>query len=957
MDSQSAQRFLGGVRERLKNELRTDQVSRLMYSTDASLYQMVPIGVAFPRDEEDVVHIVRLAAEERIPVLARGAGTSLAGQTVTSGLVLDFSRHMRRILRVDPEKRRVRVEPGVVLDELNHRLALQSLFFAPDVATANRATLGGMAGNNSAGVRSIRYGKTVDHVVGTRVVLVPGECFEFGQLEPDELTWLLRGSDRQAELYRLVRDLAQQLAPEIERRYPKVLRRVSGYNLDEFTDSSRFNMSKLLVGSEGTLGMVTELELNLEPLPAVRALAVLHFSDLLSALRAVPAILAHQPTAVELIDDQALELASHHPPMARLCRSFVRGTPKALLIVEFSGELMTATADAVEDLSVDPALSGSVYHVEKILSAEGQEAVWEVRKNTDAILNRVRDDYKPQPFIEDSCVPVEHLADYIAEVEELGRKVSRRLAVFAHVSVGVVHVRPFLNLRREEDVRILQALSEEVFQLVVKYGGSWSGEHGDGLARSYKLPEFFGPDLYDAFRSIKRLFDPAGVMNPGKIIDAPPPTDHLRIHPGYRTTVPETGYRFREEKGFDRAVELCTGVGQCRKTLSGVMCPSYMATRDEEASTRGRANALRAALAGQLGELGLAEPRLYEVLDLCLECKSCKAECPSSVDMARLKAEFLHQYYRHHSRPPAKRLVAKLPQFAAWMSPVARLVNPLASFGPVQRSVQRILRFDPRRPLPVPAAPRWTRRAARIPRLTSGARRRVVLFADTFTEYFDPTPGTAAAELLESLGWDVRVLRPGCCGRPAISSGDLEAARRQGNELLQAFRQLEGPIVVLEPSCYATIKDDYRDLLDDEDLLNNVLPRVLSLEEFLLLPETAEEVRTKLTAKWPSVLLHGHCQQRSVIGIEPTQSALSLVGRLEIRTVPAGCCGMAGVFGYEEGHYEISRAIAGRTLLPALEATPPEIPVVVSGFSCRTQVLHLTGRKALHPAEFLCQCR
>lgn len=949
MQQADSRRFLQAAAELLGERLRTDDVSRLLYSTDASLYQLIPLGVAFPRDTEEVVQLVRLAAGEQVPLLARGAGTSLAGQTVSEGLVLDFSRFMNRIIDYQPSDRRVVVEPGIVLDELNARIQGERLFFAPDVATANRATIGGMAGNNSSGMRSIRYGKTVDHVIGLEAVFSPGDLLTLGP--PDQGNGE-SGDSRLAELRKLTSELTRRLAGEIERRYPKVPRRVSGYNLDELLRREDGNLAPLIVGSEGTLGIVTRLELRLEPLPAARTMAVLHFRDLLEALRCVPRIVAYAPTAVELLDRYGLGLAAANPHLARQLATFVRGDPAALLIVEFSEDSSEAALDKIEQLATDRELQGSVYYLERVPEAERQAVVWGVRKNALGIMLGVRDDFKPVPFIEDSCVPVERLADYIAEVDQLCRRVERRLALYAHVSVGVVHVRPFLNLRQEEDVRLLERLSHEVFQLVLKYGGSWSGEHGDGLARSYKLPEFFGPELYAAFRRIKEAFDPAGIMNPGKIVDAPPPTRHLRVHPTLRSLPLVTAYRFREERGFDRALELCTGVGHCRKTLAGVMCPSYMATRDEEDSTRGRANALRAALTGLL-PLGVGDPRVYEVLDLCLECKACKAECPSGVDMARLKAEFLYHYYQRHPRPLGKRLVAALPRLAAAGARSPALANFALRAVSTGGILPRLLGFDPRRPLPALAPRSFRRTLNRRPEPRAGEQ--VTVFADTFTEYFDPGPGQAAVRLLGALGFGVAVRRPECCGRPAISAGDLDAAKRQARAWLGAFRNTDGPILVVEPSCYATIKDDYPDLVDDPALVEAVLPRVYCLEEFLLAQGAMDRLRFAPPVEEREVLFHPHCQQRSVIGVEPSTAVLGGVPHVALRLTPDTCCGMAGSFGYELGHYDVSRKIAERALIPTINAMSDRQVLVVAGFSCRTQIRHLTGRKALHPAEFLAQ--
>jgi len=939
----------------LKGETLFDEVSRLLYSTDASLYQIKPGAVVVPRDREDVINAVKIAARHQVPLIGRGGGTSLAGQTVTSGLVLDFSKHMNQVLEVNEEEHWARVQPGIVLDNLNAYLKPYGLFFAPDVATASRANVGGMLGNNSSGVRSVKYGKTVDHVLELSVVLPSGEDLQFHNLSRSELEQKCASGGREGSLYAAISAIVDENRDEIVKRFPKVMRRVSGYNLDELLDRDQFNLAKLMVGSESTLGLVTEAKVNLVPIPPHTVLAVLHFDNLLEAIRSVQSILQYDPSAVEVLDRYGLELARDNPTVSALCSQFVHGTPDAVLIVEFSDSDRAALRSRFEAMKVDPSVQARTFHCYETWEPAAQQIVWQVRKNTLGVMLGIKGDFKPLPFIEDSCVPVEHLAEYVEKVQKICATKNRDMALYAHASVGVIHIRPLLNLKQAEDLDILRSISEEVFQLVLAYGGSWSGEHGDGLVRSYKIPEFFGDQIYGAFKQVKQAFDPAGLMNPGKILDSPSPTENLRIHPGYETHFPETYYRFESEGGFDLALEMCTGVGQCRKTLTGIMCPSYIATRDEEHSTRGRANALRSAIAGDLGPDGLTDKRVHEVLDLCLECKACKSECPSSVDMAKMKAEFLTHFHARHGVPIGKRLVAATRSSAEFASRMPRLANLVTGSWPFRVGLELVAGFDRRRSLPefaVGTLSQWYERNFEAT-ATDQTKPEIVLFGDTFSNFYEPGVGVAALKLFQALGFRVKLADLGCCGRPLISAGLLSRAKVQGNELVSRLKTFhpEAPIVVLEPSCYSTLKDDYLDLVDDREGARAVADRVFTLEE-LLSQEQIKARFEKLSWAGPEgILFHGHCQQKALTGSETSVQILSQVTAVE--EVPAGCCGMAGSFGYEKIHYDLSEKIGAHHLLPAVCSSSPDTAIVIPGFSCRSQIRHFTGRRAVHPAELL----
>jgi FAD/FMN-containing dehydrogenase/Fe-S oxidoreductase len=933
-------------------------MSRLIYSTDASLYQIKPVGVILPRSDREILETIRIAAKYGVPVLPRGGGTSLAGQTVLAGLVVDCSKYLNKIKEINPDEHWARVQPGIVLDNLNEVLKPHNLHFAPDPATSSRANIGGMIGNNSSGVRSIRYGKTVDNVLELSVILSTGERLLLRRLNTEELQQKCAQEDREGEIYRNIRKILEENAEEITGRFPHVMRRVGGYNLDYLLQENAFNLAQLIVGSEGTLAFVTEARIKLEPLPTFTMVSVIHFDDLLQAIDAVPVILRHKPSAVEILDHYGLELARSNPTVAPLCAQFIEGTPEAILMVEFSGESQDEVQSGWTGMKTSLEHQKGLYCYHDASTKEAKETVWSVRKHALGVLLGMKGDAKPLPFIEDACVPVEHLSEYVARILEFCRRQDRPLALYAHASAGVIHLRPILNLKQQEDLDIMRAISEETFDLVREYGGSWSGEHGDGLVRSYKNREFFGEQLYRAFQEVKQTFDPAGLMNPGKIVDSQDIAENLRIHPGYRTSVPATHFQFKQEQGFDRAIEMCTGVGHCRKTTSGTMCPSYMATRDEEHSTRGRANALRMAIAGELGPDGLGSPRLYEVLDLCLECKACKSECPSGVDMARLKSEFLAQYFKQHRLPLGKKLFAQIRETAEWASRFPNLSTFLLGNAVSRWILEKLAGVDRRRSLPPFAAQTLTRWFKENPEKEESTAQPVALFLDTFVNYYEPEIGIAATRLLRHLNYRVIPVEGGCCGRPLISTGQLKEVREKGLALLKALQEYarqQIPIVILEPSCLSTLRDDYLDLLDHEDGCADVIKQVFSLEEFLtqegVLPRLAEKI-----GKGPAeVLLHGHCHQKALFETTGSLQALQSLKETDLSEVDSGCCGMAGSFGYEKKHYEISKKIGENRLFPAVREASAETEIVASGFSCRAQILHFTGREAKHLAQVLAQ--
>lgn len=942
--SSSARRLERALRERLRGEVRFDRKTRLLYSTDASIYRVVPLGVALPRDSAEVAEAIRLAAAEGVPVLPRGGGTSLAGQTVGEALVLDLSKFMDRVLEIDPDGRRARVEPGVRLDRLNRAAAVHGLHFGPDPATVRQCAIGGMIGNNACGARSIVYGKTVDHVERLSCVLADGAEVVFGPLRRSEAGAM---GGREGEIARRLLAVVEPRRGEVLARYPKVPRRVSGYNLDLLAqDGDEVNLARLVVGSEGTLATVVEAELDLSPLPAHTALVLLAFEDGFACMDSVPEILPERPSALEIVDDRVIrsarEVLEH-----RASAEVVSPQARAVLFVEFTagsaGEAEQEARDfAARATSLPGAPESSVY-----TDPAEQNRAWALRRAALGLLYRAKGDVKPVPFVEDTGVPPERLGEYVRKFDRIVRRHDCTTGVFGHAGQGCLHIRVDLNLKDGRDVGRMRLIAEEVADLVVSVGGSLSGEHGDGLSRSEFLPRLFGPEIMALHREVKVIFDPQGMMNPGKIVDPPRMDENLRFGAEYRAEAPGTFFDYSADGGWDRAVEKCNGMGVCRKLDAGTMCPSFMVTQEEEHSTRGRANALREAMRGGVG--GMESSAVLAALDLCLECKACKSECPVGVDMARYKSEFLARHYLASGTPPRAKLFGRVHEQLARASRTPRL----AGFGAAVLGglAKRAAGIHPVRKLPVPAREpfrRWFSRRRPPP----GGRPLAILLDDTFHTFLDPRPLRAATQVLERAGFRVALPEPQlCCGRAAISQGLLGEARDKLEALVEALAPAvrEGAVVAgVEPSCLLTLRDEL------PDLVPGPRSRLLAEKSFLL-----EELLTSLPDYRPGRLqrgavVHGHCHQQALVGMEPTVRLLARVEGLEVEVLDSGCCGMAGSFGYAKEHYEVSRACGERVLFPAVREAAPDNLIVASGFSCRTQISDFCGgRRAIHPAELL----
>jgi FAD/FMN-containing dehydrogenase/Fe-S oxidoreductase len=956
MNIQALQRDL---ESQIVGEVRFDKVSRALYSTDASVYQIEPAGVVVVKSKEDVVNTVKLCRKHGYSLTMRGGGTSQAGQAIGEGLQVDTSKYFNRLLEVNVAERWARVEPGIVLDELNAALRQHNLRFAPDISTASRATVGGMMANNSSGARSVMYGKTIDHVLEQEVVLSDGSVVRFRPLTRAEVDAMCQRDTLEASCYREVRRLATTHAAEIDRRFPKVLRRVGGYNLDNFVDPDRpFNLAKMIVGSEGTLGIVLEAKISLVPLPKAKAVIAIQFADLLEALEATPAILAHHPSAIEIMDGFILDNTKQSAALDRMRRTFIEGDPAALLCVELyddDGSELPARLNAIERDLTARRFGYRYFHA---LDLATQATIWSLREAALGLSMAMKDDAKSLSFVEDTAVAPDKLRDYIDRFLSIVKRHKTTAGVYAHASVGCLHVRPVINMKTADGVRTFEALANDVADLVLEFGGALSGEHGDGLVRGPFMEKMFGTTLYEAFRTIKHTFDPDGIFNPGKIVDCPPMTRNLRYGAGYQTPRPETFFDYDEYGGMSGAVEMCSGLGVCRKTLDGTMCPSYMATKEESHSTRGRANVLRLAMAGRLNESGLGDEGVKDVMSLCLECRACKAECPVGVDVARFKSEFLADYWKRHGTSMRARVLGHIHDLSRWGSRFAPLSNLVAQSGPVRWINERFLGLDRRRKPPAWALSTFTDRfAARngssAAQDTSASR--TFVFNDTFTNFYNPHIGMAGVDVLRAIGHSPALAPNVCCGRPLISQGLLGEARElavRNAAALYPIAERGDRILFFEPSCLSAIREDAPSLVRGEDQrrARRVAEASMLFEEFV---ESVWPATRTLTTGPTTIQLHGHCHQKAMGLLAPAKALLSRIPGATVVDLNAGCCGMAGSFGYVRDHYDVSRAIGERRLLPAARNLTAGSVLVASGVSCRHQVEDFAGVNALHPAELI----
>jgi FAD/FMN-containing dehydrogenase/Fe-S oxidoreductase len=976
------------LRRHVGGEVRFDDTSRRLYATDASHYQIQPLGVVLPKTTDDLTVTVQIASDLNVPITARGGGTSLSGQSIGPGIVIDCSKYLNAVGEVDVTNRRVRVQPGVVLDHLNRAVARHGLMFGPDVATASRATLGGMIGNNSAGARSVVYRQTVDHVHSLVAVLSDGTRTEFGPLSAPEYERKLELRTREGDAYRAADAAVRDHAEEIRARTPAIVRKVSGYNLAGLIPNGHAHpretrsalngalgraprsLVPLLAGSEGTLAVVAEAELALVPRPKHRGLLVPQFGSLGAALDALQSCLELGPSAVELMDRMLIDLARNQRSLKDTMAA-VRGHPEALLMVEFSSDDPADVSYRVHELQRRLTGCAGLTASVPALDPAVRDPLWALRSAAVPLLYGMLGDAKPVTFCEDAAVSPERLPEFAARFREIFHRHGTDGAFYGHASVGCLHIRPVLNLHEEAGIAAMRRIMEEVTDLVLEFNGSLSGEHGDGLVRSEWNRKMFGPVVYEAFRRVKAGFDPGNVLNPGKIVDAPAMEENLRVPPGHTPPDPPTVFDYSKQGGFFRSIELCNGAGVCRKTQGGAMCPSYRATHDEQDTTRARANALRLALTTEeepkSRHAPIGQRWIAEVMDLCLSCKACKSECPSNVDVAKLKAEFLQAYYTRRVRPLGHLLLKHVHRLSPLAARFAGLNNWLARRAWVRAAMEGLAGIDRRRSLPEwhrDHFRRWFRRrtpANPLP-LRAGAggqpvvvlrQPTVVLLDDCFTTYQEPHIGRAAVSVLERAGFAVELANV-CCGRAMLSKGFLTEARKlasDGVAKLDRYASAGIPILGLEPSCIAALADEWPELIPGA-AAKRVAAAAELAEGWIARQVSDNGLALTVPPRPGKALLHPHCHQKALVGSKGTVAALKLVGGLDVTVLDAGCCGMAGAFGYEKDHYDISVKIANLELIPAVSASP-DATLVATGTSCRHQLRDLTGRVALHPIELL----
>ncbi|HKK10189.1 MAG TPA: FAD-linked oxidase C-terminal domain-containing protein [Bacteroidales bacterium] len=957
----------------LEGDVYVNEIWRKLYATDASAYREMPLGVVRPKNTKDLKKLIAFANKNKTSLIPRTAGTSLAGQVVGSGIVTDVSKYMTSILEINEEEKWIRVEPGVVLEEMNQILLKKGLFFGPETSTANRCMMGGMVGNNSCGLHSLVYGSTRDHTISVTALLSDGSEATFGPLTNEKFKEKCQLDNKEGEIYRKMDEIFsnQENQDEIRAHFPdpEIHRRNTGYALDLLLDSNvfgkseePFNLSKLINGSEGTLAFITEIKLNLvETPPKHKALLCVHFNKLSDAFKGNLVALKHHPTAVELMDKKILDLTKGNIEQ-RKNRFFVEGDPEAILIIEFARQ-SEAELEKVVNASLSDFKNQKMGYSFPVVKGKDIPKVWNLRKAGLGVLSNLPGDAKPVSVIEDTSVKPELLPEYMEEFGQLMERYKLECVYHAHIATGELHLRPILNLKDPGDVELFRTVARETAELVKKYRGSLSGEHGDGRLRGEFIPLMVGDKNYKLMKEVKEVFDPNHIFNPGKIVDTPPMNSSLRYEPGLPTREIETVFDFSKEQGILRAAEKCNGSGDCRKSekIGGTMCPSYQATRDETATTRARANILREFLTNSNKENPFNHEEIYEVLDLCLSCKGCKSECPSNVDVAKLKAEFLQHYYDDNGIPLRTRAIAYIShinKLGAFLPGITNffMSNPLTS-----SLMKRALGFAPDRSIPLlykTTLRTWAKK--NLPRLNpKNPIKRVNLFTDEFTQFNDTEIGIKTIKLLTKLGYEVSLPHHEISGRTFLSKGLLRKAKAIANhniELLSPHVTPEAPLIGIEPSGILTFRDEYPDLANPENMVKakKLAASALMFDEFFEKEVAAGNITPEqFTGEKVNIKLHGHCQQKAVASTTPTIKMLSFPKGYHVEEIPSGCCGMAGSFGYEKEHYEVSMKVGELVLLPEVRQTPSETILAAPGTSCRHQIKDGADRKASHPAEIL----
>lgn len=946
---ENEERFIKELQHSIAGEIRMDAATRCAYSVDASIYEVEPLVVVCPKDTQDILTALAIAHRHRIPVTARGAATGITGGCLGGGLIFDLSIHMHAITEINIEKQYVVCQPGVIQDQLNAALAPHGYRLGPDTSTGNRATLGGMLANNAAGAHSLVFGKMVDHVLEVEIATAEGTLLNLEEKNEEQLRVASGSTTRLGRLYRDVDAVRQAYLKDILEKFPRLPRRASGYNLDELIKPGPLNLAKLIAGSEGTLGVITSMKMAISPKLKATGLCIIHLLDMIEGMKAIPQMLAFHPISLEMIDSRILETAKRSPIISKKL-NWLEGTPQAIFVAEFEAPDLTEKLAAFQK---EMELHAVGYAFKILTLPEEMQQVWDVRKAGLGLLLSKRAYSRAIAFIEDLSVPPEHLADFMSAFRKCLVKHQKEAGIYGHVGAGCMHIRPYIDLRHPEELKTMHAIMLEVSALLIQHGGALSGEHGDGLVRTWLNEKMFGPQIYAAFRAIKKAFDPDNSLNPGKIVEGPPLLQNLRLSPDTNIQPIETFQDFSPEGGFALAADLCNGNAQCRKG-EGLMCPSFQASGDEFDTTRARAQALRAVINGRWKISDFASAKVGEVMDLCLECKGCKTECPSGIDMAKMKAEFLYHYQEKHGYLLRNRLFGHIASLYSIAQPMARFVNALGDTS-LAKYLMEALGISSKRRLPPLAQKRFS---ASLHSYSTTENKRVVLFNDTFTEFNQPQVGHAAHYILSLLGFEVIIPPWACCGRPLISKGLLEQARSKATRLIDTLYPYASKglaIVGLEPSCILTVADDLPTLVSSKDRMRALLvaKKCLTFDQFL----HAQIIEGKLPLPFAhaqlSAKVHGHCHQKALVGMKPTMEILQAIPRLTASEIPSGCCGMAGSFGYEKEHYSMSMKIGSLHLFPPIIDSPFDERLIANGFSCRNQIEHGTGRKAMHLAEFI----
>ncbi len=973
MDTEAIYSQLDSLAANLEGDLKYDRITRTIYATDASVYKEMPLAVIWPKGISDLKKIIQFSLRESIGITMRAAGTSLAGQVVSSGIIVDISRYMKRIIEINEEEMWARVEPGVVLDELNLELRKRGLFFGPETSTSSRCNMAGMVGNNACGSHSVIYGSTRDHTIELKTILSDGSEAFFGPVDKETFNTKALRDNLEGEIYRKTREMLndQVNRESILKDYPDpgIPRRNTGYALDLLVDTSifnekseaLFNFCKLLAGSEGTLAIITEIKLNLVKLPpASKALVCVHLEKRNDAFLANLIALKHKPAAVEMMDDKILQLTENHPGQKKN-RFFLKGKPAAIVIVEFVRETPEEIDNVIPDMINDLKSAGYGYAY-PVIKGDDISKVWDLRKAGLGVLSNMKGDAKPVSLIEDTAINVEQMPEYITDFENMLSEYGKESVYHAHIGTGELHIRPVLNLKDPSDAELFRTLGIETARLVKKYRGSMSGEHGDGRLRGELIPLIIGEHNYNLLKEVKKIWDPQNILNPGKIIDTPPMNSFLRYVPGKETPEIETIFDFSSTGGIIRAAEKCNGSGDCRKTsiLGGTMCPSFMVTGEEQNCTRARANILREFMSADMDN-PWDHKEIYEILDLCLSCKGCKSECPSEVDIAKLKAEFLQHWYDKHGIPLRTRLIAHITTINKLGSIAPLIFNFFVKNKLISGLIKRLANIAPARSIPSlhkVTMRRWIRKNLESlnPEEPLG---NVCLFIDEFTNYNDTLTGISTVRLLTSLGYKVKIINHGESARTYLSKGLIRKAQKIIQRNIRIFSEIineEMPLVGIEPSAILGFRDEYPDLAGNElkQAANNIAKNSFLIDEFVAREFRSGKIKKELFADdHREIILHAHCQQKAISSSSVTIEMLSIPPNYNVTEIPSGCCGMAGSFGYEKEHFELSNKIGELTLFPAVREAGENVIVAAPGTSCRHHIKDGTGKIALHPVEVL----